>query len=286
MEVGPRDGLQNEDFVDTENKISFISDLSLTGLSRIEVTAFVNPKWVPSLADQIEVVRGIKKISGVKYSALVPNIKGYELASKSGIDEIALVISASNSHNKKNINKTTEQALLQYKQIATKAQADNIPFRVYISCAFGCPYEGNISIKSVSEIAKKFIDLGAYQVSISDTIGVGNPIQTFNIIKELTKIIFIDKLALHMHDTRGLALSNILVALDLGVSSFDSAIGGLGGCPYAPGASGNVSTEDLVYMLHSIGIQTGIDLDNLCNVSKKLQKLLGHKFPSKVLSCY
>ena len=287
MEVGPRDGLQNESvFIDTPNKIAFISELSATGLSRIEITAFVSPKWIPSLADQLEVARGLKKVNGVTYSALVPNMKGYEHAINVGINEVSFVLSASNTHNKKNINTSTDDALIRYQEIACRAKIDGIPFRAYISCAFGCPYEGNVSVKLVSKIAEKLVKLGAYEISIGDTIGIGNPLQTYELINELSNVVSLEKIALHMHDTRGLALANILVALNLGVSSFDSSAGGLGGCPYAPGASGNVATEDLVYMLYSMGIETRINLDKLCKVSKKIQKLLGRKLPSKVLSVF
>ncbi len=285
MEVGPRDGLQSENvIVDTPSKLAFISGLSRSGLSRIEITAFVSPKWIPSLADQLEVARGIKRAKGVSYAALVPNMKGYERALDAKVDEIAFVLAASNSHNKKNINATTSEAFVRYQEVADRAQADEIPFRAYVSCAFGCPYEGDIPIKSVTEIAKKFIELGAYEISIGDTIGVGNPVQTDLIVNELAQAVSLSKIALHMHDTRGLALANILMALELGVASFDSSAGGLGGCPYAPGASGNVASEDLIYMLHEMGIETGVDLNSLCKVSKKMQKLLGRRLPSKVLA--
>ena len=285
MEVGPRDGLQNERLiVDTMNKIGFIEGLVASGLKRIEVTAFVNPKWIPPLADQIEVAKGIRRQKGVSYAALVPNMKGYEQALATKMDEVAFVLAASDTHNLKNINAKTDEAFARYAEVALRAVEDNMPFRAYISCAFGCPYEGEVAVSRVVHLAQLFDQLGAYEVSIGDTIGIGNPKQTFELVQAICKEISLDKIALHLHDTRGMALANIFAALSLGVKSFDSSAGGLGGCPYAPGASGNVSTEDLVYMLHAMDIKTEVDLDLLCGVSLKMEKLLKRQLPSKVLS--
>lgn len=285
MEVGPRDGLQNEaSIVDTASKINFIESLVQAGSKRIEVTAFVSPKWIPPLADQLEVAKGIKRQDGVSYAALVPNMRGYENARLCQLDEVSFVLAASQTHNKKNINASTSEAFLRYSEVASRALSDGMKFRAYISCAFGCPYEGKIEMSEVVKWARKFDELGAYEISIGDTIGVGNPKQTIELLSELKKEVSLNKVALHLHDTRGTALANIFAALSCGVSSFDSSAGGLGGCPYAPGASGNVSTEDLVYMLESMGISTGIDLEDLCQVSLNMEKILNRMLPSKYLA--
>lgn len=285
MEVGPRDGLQNEkSVVETSVKLSFIEGMMQAGVKRIEATAFVNPRWIPPLADQAEVAKNVRRIGGATVAALVPNMKGYESAVACGVDEVAFVLAASQSHNKKNINASTEEALQRYIEVAERARSDGKPFRGYISCAFGCPYEGEIPLKNVIYVAKNFYALGAYELSIGDTIGVGNPKQTAQLIRALAGEVPLSSLALHLHDTRGTALANIAAALEVGVTAFDSSAGGLGGCPYAPGASGNVATEDLVYMLHGMGIKTGIDLDAFCDVSLNLEKHLGKKLPSKYLA--
>jgi len=285
MEVGPRDGLQNEKtIVDTATKIAFIEHLHAAGLRRIEVTAFVSPKWIPPLADQMEVARGITRHKEVSYAALVPNMRGYERAMEASIDEVAFVVAASETHNKKNINASTQEALARYKEIGEQARKDKIPFRGYISCAFGCPYEGAISVDAVNELAVFFKDLGAYEMSIGDTIGVGNPLQTLGLLAQLEQKVPLSMIALHMHDTRGLALANIFAALTMGVASFDSSVGGLGGCPYAPGASGNVATEDLVNMLQSMGVETGVNVDLLTQVSLKMEKVLNRTLPAKLLA--
>jgi hydroxymethylglutaryl-CoA lyase len=285
MEVGPRDGLQNEaTVVETSAKIAFIEGLVNAGCKRIEITAFVNPRWIPPLADQAEVAKGVARAEGGTYAALVPNMRGYENAQKGEVDEVAFVLAASTSHNQKNINATTEEALGRYVEVADRARADGVPFRGYISCAFGCPYEGDIPVKNVIEVAERLLELGAYELSIGDTIGVGNPRQCAALLKDLSGSVDLEKVALHLHDTRGTALANIVAGLEAGVRSFDSSAGGLGGCPYAPGAAGNVATEDLVYMLEGMGVATGINLDKLCEVSLKMEKLLGRPSPSKVLA--
>lgn len=285
MEVGPRDGLQNEStIVGTADKIQFIEGLVAANLKRIEVTAFVSPKWIPSLADQVEVAKGIRRVAGVSYAALVPNMRGYENARASGIEEVSFVLAASNTHNQKNINATTKEAFSRYAEIAARANKDGVKFRGYVSCAFGCPYEGEVAISEVVKWARAFSDLGAYEISVGDTIGIGNPKQTVMILNALANEMSLEKIALHLHDTRGTALANIFAALCMGVASFDSSAGGLGGCPYAPGASGNVSTEDLVFMLQSMGIDSGVNLDALCQVSLELEKKLGRVLPSKYLA--
>jgi hydroxymethylglutaryl-CoA lyase len=285
MEVGPRDGLQNERaVVETAAKLAFIDDLVRAGHTRIEITAFVNPRWIPPLADHAEVARGARRREGVVFAALVPNMKGYEGARAAGVSEVSFVLAATDGHNRKNINATTEEALGRYVEVAERARADGIPFRGYVSCAFGCPYEGDVPFAKVVKVARALLDLGAYELSIGDTIGVGNPKQCAGLVRALADEVPVDKVALHLHDTRGTALANVVAGLLGGVRSFDSAAGGLGGCPYAPGASGNLATEDLVYMLHGMGVDTGVDLDALCDASLKMERLLGRALPSKVLA--
>lgn len=285
MEVGPRDGLQNEKVVvETRAKLAFIDELVAAGCRRVEITAFVNPRWIPPLADHAEVARGVTRGRGATYAALVPNIKGYEGAVQAQLDEVAIFLAASESHNRKNINCGTAEALARYAEVASRARADGKPFRGYVSCAMGCPYEGKVAIQAVLDVAEKLHAMGAYEISIGDTIGVGNPRQTAELVRALAGAVPLDHIALHLHDTRGTALANITAGLEEGVRSFDSAAGGLGGCPYAPGASGNVATEDLVYMLEGMGVSTGVDLEKLARVSLKMEKVLGRELPSKVLA--
>lgn len=285
MEVGPRDGLQNESVVvETGAKLAFIDGLVDAGLTRVEVTAFVNPRWIPPLADQVEVARGVRQRQGVRFAALVPNVKGYEAAAACGLHEVAIFLAATDGHNQRNINCTTAEALQRYQEVAARARGDGRPFRAYVSCAMGCPYDGKVTPARVVEVASKVFALGAYEISIGDTIGVGNPRQTVELVRALKGAVPVDKLALHLHDTRGTALANIAAALDEGVTAFDSAAGGLGGCPYAPGASGNVATEDLVYMLEGMGVRTGVDLEKLVRVSLQTEAVLGRRLPSKVVA--
>lgn len=285
MEVGPRDGLQNEPVVvETAAKLAFIEGLVDAGLTRVEITAFVNPRWIPPLADQAEVARGVRPRPGVRYAALTPNVKGYEAAAAAGVHEVAIFLAATDAHNQKNINCSTEEALQRYREVATRARQDGRPFRGYVSCAMGCPYEGAVAPSRVVEVAKKLHELGAYEISLGDTIGVGNPRQTVELVRALKSELPLEKLALHLHDTRGTALANIAAALDEGIASFDSSAGGLGGCPYAPGASGNVATEDLVYMLEGMGVRTGVDLEKLARASIRLEAALGRQLPSKALA--
>jgi hydroxymethylglutaryl-CoA lyase len=288
MEVGPRDGLQNEKVVvDTRSKIAFLADLVDAGLQRIEATAFVNPRWIPPLADHVEVARATRlaPLAGrASFAALTPNVKGYEGARSAGIDEVAIFLAATESHNKKNINASTAEALARYVEVTDRANSDHVPVRGYVSCAMGCPYEGAVPVNAVVEVARRLLDMGCYEVSIGDTIGAGNPKMTVELVSALRDEVGLDRVALHLHDTRGTALANIAVALELGVRSFDAAAGGLGGCPYAPGASGNVATEDLVAMLHGMGIETGVDLHRLARASVRLEHVLGRQGPSRVLA--
>jgi hydroxymethylglutaryl-CoA lyase len=285
-EVSARDGLQNERAtVPLRGKVRLIEALAAAGLTRIEITSFVSPKWIPQLADADELVETMEehhKHPGVTYSALVPNAKGLERAKRGKIEEIAVFLSASETHNKKNINKTIAQTMAAFEETIPPAREAGMRVRAYVSTVWGCPYEGDVDPKRALAIAKKLVDMGCYQVSISDTIGVGTPRQTQKIVQMMLAEIPSEKIAMHMHDTRGTALSNVLVGLELGVRTFDASIGGMGGCPYAPGAAGNVATEDLVYMLHGMGISTGTDLELLVEAGKAAESIVGRKLPGKV----
>nr|WP_276082616.1 hydroxymethylglutaryl-CoA lyase [Nannocystis poenicansa] len=287
-EVGPRDGLQNEaTILSADRKIEMIEGLVDAGIKRIEVTSFVNPRWIPALADHMEVATRIRRKPGVTYSALVPNLRGLDAASRAGMQEIAVFMAASQTHNRKNINKTTEEALATYREVVTEARARGMTVRGYVSTVYGCPYEGEVPFEQVLRVGKSLLDMGCYELSLGDTIGVGTPRQVEYILDGLLHAgIRLDQLAVHFHDTRGTALANITVALQLGIRTVDSAIGGLGGCPYAPGASGNVSTEDVVYMLHGMGCRTGIDLDRLVAISARLGGHLARELPSKYLKAH
>jgi hydroxymethylglutaryl-CoA lyase len=283
-EVGPRDGLQNEARpIATSDKVALIDELTSTGLQQIEVTSFVNPRWIPQLADAAEVASRIRRRDGVGYSCLVPNRRGLDSALAVGMKEIAVFLSASETHNKKNINKTIAETLTAFEEVMEPARVEGVRVRAYVSTVFGCPYEGPVDPAQVVWLVRELRSRGAYQVSLGDTIGVANPLQVQRVLEELLPVCPVDELALHFHDTRGTALANVVVGLGLGISTIDSALGGLGGCPYAPGASGNLSTEDLVYMLHGMGIETGIDLDALVTCSSKVAALVGHELPSKYL---
>jgi len=263
-EVGPRDGLQNEArMVPTADKIAFIDALSATGLQHIEITSFVSPKWIPQLGDAVEVARGITRRPGVSYTALVPNRRGLDAALSAGMDEVAVFLSASETHNKKNVNKTIDETLKAFEQVVPPALAAGARVRAYVSTVFGCPYEGDVAPAASVRLAQRLRDMGVYQVSLGDTIGVANPTQVERVLGEVLAVVPIEDIAVHFHDTQGTALANCLVAVTLGITTIDSSVGGLGGCPYAPGASGNLATEDVVGMLHSMGIDTGIDMDAL-----------------------
>ena len=283
-EVGPRDGLQNEPrLVPTEDKVAFIDALSATGMKHIEITSFVNPRWIPQLADAVEVGRLITRREGVSYSCLVPNQQGLERALAAGMNEVAVFLSASETHNKKNVNKTVAETLAAFESVIPPALAAGVKVRAYVSTVFGCPYEGHVDPKAVVNLVRELRDRGVYQCSLGDTIGVGTPVQVRSVLLQVLEVAPPDELALHFHDTRGTALANVVVGVDLGITTVDSAVGGLGGCPYAPGASGNLATEDLVYMLHGMGVETGIDLDRLVAVSSRFAALIGHELPSKYL---
>jgi hydroxymethylglutaryl-CoA lyase len=283
-EVGPRDGLQNEARqVPTSDKIRFIDALIGSGIRNIEITSFVSPKWIPQLADSAEVARGVHRVPGVRVSALVPNKRGLDTALAAGMKEIAVFMSASETHNKKNVNKTIAETLAAFDEVVPHARAAGVAVRAYLSTCFGCPYEGDVDPERVVALTRQLVDMGVYQVSISDTIGVANPQQVEDVLGRLLARHLAASLAVHFHDTQGTALANCLVALTLGITTIDAAAGGLGGCPYAPGASGNLATEDVVAMLHGMGIQTGIDLDKLTEASRTAASFVGHELPSKYL---
>jgi hydroxymethylglutaryl-CoA lyase len=284
-EVSPRDGLQNESAtVPLSGKRRLIDALVAAGLQRIEVTSFVSPKWIPQLADADELVEALtqRDYGQVKLSALCPNARGLERAKKSGIREIAVFMSASETHNKKNVNKSIDATLSAFEETIGPAREAGMKVRGYVSTVWGCPYEGDISLDASIPIAKKLYEMGCYQISFGDTIGAGTPKQTKEIMKRALDALPVDAVAMHMHDTRGTALANIVVGLELGVRNFDASVGGLGGCPYAPGAAGNVATEDLVYMLHGMGVTTGIDLERLVEAARAAESIVGRPLPGKV----
>ena len=282
-EVSPRDGLQNERVtVSLSGKLRLISALCASGLSRVEVTSFVSPKWVPQLADADEVARYATAPQGVMFSALCPNARGLERARAAGIREIAVFVSASETHNKKNVNKTIDQTLAAFRETIGPACAAGLRVRGYVSTVWGCPYEGEVEPRRALVIASKLLEMGCYQISLGDTIGVGTPRQTRDILALFRAEVAPNLTALHMHDTRGTALANVLVGLEMGIRDFDASVGGMGGCPYAPGAAGNLATEDLVYMLHGMGVETGVDLDRLIEAGRVAESLIGHRLPGKV----
>lgn len=289
-EVSPRDGLQNESAtVPLSGKLRLIDALVAAGLSRIEITSFVSPKWIPQLADADELASVVMERLGDErgdhppaFSALCPNPRGLDRAKAAGIEEVAVFLSASETHNKKNVNKTIEATLAAFEETIGPAREANMRVRGYVSTVWGCPYEGDVSpVKSIG-IAKKLFEMGCYQVSLGDTIGAGTPKQTREIVARALGELPNEAVAMHMHDTRGTALANIVVGLELGIRNFDASVGGMGGCPYAPGAAGNVATEDLVYMLQGMGIETGIDLERLVEAARAAESIVGRKLPGKV----
>ncbi|MEM1025029.1 MAG: hydroxymethylglutaryl-CoA lyase [Myxococcota bacterium] len=283
-EVGLRDGLQNEAaFIATEDKLALVELLIEAGLSRIELTSFVSPRWIPQLADHSELCQDAPRHEGVRYSALVPNMKGLENAVKVGLQEVAVFLSATESHSQKNINKSVDEAVKVLSEVTARAKAKGLTVRGYISTVFGCPYEGSVDPGRPHELVLRLLEMGVDEISLGDTIGVAHPGQVRSFVKRVEAEVGLDRIALHMHDTRGTALANCLAGLDLGVRTFDAAFGGLGGCPYAPGASGNIATEDLVYMLEGMGFSTGIDLDRLVTASEAAQRFVGRSLPSRVL---
>jgi hydroxymethylglutaryl-CoA lyase len=282
-EVSPRDGLQNERVtVPPQDKLRLIDALVAAGLRRIEITSFVSPKWIPQLADADDIGRLASPPPGVSFSALCPNPRGLARAKAAGVREIAVFLSASETHNLKNVNKSIERTLATFEETVGPALEAGMRVRAYVSTVWGCPYEGEVDPERAVSIARRLLGMGCYQVSLGDTIGVATPKQTCAVVERMLEYVKPEQIALHMHDTRGTALANILVGLDLGIRDFDASVGGLGGCPYAPGAAGNCATEDLVYMLSGMGIETGIDLERLVEAGRVAESIVGHKLPGKV----
>jgi hydroxymethylglutaryl-CoA lyase len=282
-EVSPRDGLQNERAtVPLRAKVRLIDALALAGLTRIEITSFVSPKWIPQLADADEVARHTVAPEGVTFSALCPNARGLARARAAGMREIAVFISASETHNRKNVNKAVADTLAAFDETIGPARAAGLRVRGYVSTVWGCPYEGDVDPERATAIARRLLEMGCYQISLGDTIGVGTPRQTARILARMLGEIPAPRIAMHMHDTRGTALANVLVGLEMGIRDFDASVGGMGGCPYAPGAAGNLATEDLVYMLQGMGIATGIDLERLVEAGKVAESAVGRTLPGKV----
>ncbi|MFG0452987.1 hydroxymethylglutaryl-CoA lyase [Shewanella sp. yb_14] len=282
FEVGPRDGLQNETSVSTQAKIALIEALADAGVKRIEAASFVSPKWVPQMADSGEVLRSISRRAGVCYSALTPNLKGLELALDAGADEVAVFAAASEGFSQKNINCSIEESIARFEPLLSRAKEQGIRVRGYVSCVLGCPYDGEIAPAEVARVADILHQLGCYEISLGDTIGVGTPLKARKMVETVAERVPVERLALHFHDTYGQALANILACLETGVSVIDTSVAGLGGCPYAKGASGNLASEDLVYMLHGMGIDTGIDLNKLAQAGRQISQQLGRQTSSKV----
>lgn len=282
VEVGPRDGLQNEPAaIATADKIAFVDRLSEAGHTVIEVSAFVSPTWVPQMADAAQVFAGISRKPGTRYTALVPNVYGLERAIEAKADEVAIVAAASESFSRTNINQGIRASLDAYRAVCVRANAAHLPVRAYLSTAFGCPFEGAVSPSAVADIAAALIDMGAYEVAVSDTIGIAHPGQVPVVVEAVAARVPLDRVALHFHDTRGTALANVLTALQLGVTTFDASAGGLGGCPYSPGATGNLATEDLLYMLDGLAIETGVSLDKVLAASRFIEQKIGHPLASR-----
>jgi hydroxymethylglutaryl-CoA lyase len=282
-EVSPRDGLQNERAtVPLVSKLRLIEALVAAGLERIEITSFVSPKWIPQLADADEVAQYARAPAGVWLSALCPNARGLARARAARMREIAVFVSASETHNRRNVNKSIADTIAAFEETIGPARAEGMRVRGYVSTAWGCPYEGQVDPAKVVGIAKKLLDMGCYQISLGDTIGVGTPRHTARILERLLGEVDPGRVAMHMHDTRGAALANVLVGLEMGIRDFDASVGGMGGCPYAPGAAGNLATEDLVFMLDGMGVPTGIDLERLVEAGKVAEGIVGRPLPGKV----
>jgi hydroxymethylglutaryl-CoA lyase len=283
VEVGPRDGLQNEKTViATADKITLIDRLSATGLRSIEATSFVSPKWVPQLADAAEVFSGIHRRDGISYPVLVPNEQGYERARAVGATEVAVFTAASEAFNRRNINASIDESIERFRPVLERARTDGVRVRGYVSTVLGCPYQGAVPVTDVVRVARRLHELGCHEISLGDTIGVGTPGKARGMLRAVADAVPMSALAVHFHDTYGQALSNILACLEEGVAVVDSAVSGTGGCPYAKGASGNVASEDVVYMLHGLGIETGVDLAALADTGRWLAGLLGRESGSKV----
>lgn len=282
VEVGPRDGLQNETLnLSAAQKIELINLLSKTGLKRIEAGSFVSPKWVPQMANSDEVFQALPSRTDVQYSALTPNLRGLEIAIDAGVKEVAVFGSASEAFSQKNINCSISESLKRFEDVFQLADQNNIKVRGYVSCVMGCPYQGDISPKTVTQVSKALLDMGCYEISLGDTIGAGTPRATSLLLEDVLKDIPAQKLAAHFHDTYGQALVNLYKALEYGIATIDSAVAGLGGCPYAKGASGNVATEDVVYMLNGMEISSGVNMDRLLTSSSYISEVLGRPPVSK-----
>ncbi|EDW87809.1 hydroxymethylglutaryl-CoA lyase, mitochondrial [Drosophila yakuba] len=283
VEVGPRDGLQNEPkLLPAATKIELINQLSETGLRTIEATSFVSAKWVPQMGDNAEVLRGIRKVPGISYPVLTPNLKGFESALEAGAEEVAVFGAASDAFSLKNVNCTAAEAIERFKPVLKAAQKNGVRVRGYVSTVVGCPYEGAVAPSAVVKVVDALYQMGCYEISLGDTIGVGTPGTMRRMLDEVTKVVPAKDLAVHCHDTYGQALSNILVSLDYGIRVVDTSVSGLGGCPYAKGASGNAATEDVVYLLHGMGLDTGVNLDKLIQVGRYICSELGRPSESKV----
>lgn len=285
VEVGPRDGLQNESaMVSVDDKVAFIDLLSAAGCPVIEAGAFVSPRWIPQMADTADVFARISKRPGTRYTALVPNVEGLNRAQAAGVTEVAIFAAASETFSRKNINKDIDASLATYRDVCGRARELGIEVRAYLSTAFGCPFEGHIEPRAVAQVAGALIDMGAFEVAVSDTIGIAHPGQVPAVVAAVAERVPLEKLALHFHDTRGTALANVLAALDLGVTTFDASAGGLGGCPYAPGATGNLATEDLLYMLDGLGVETGIQLNGVVAATRFMSARVGHAPASRYVA--
>ena len=282
VEVGPRDGLQNESArLSADEKAGLVDRLSAAGLPVVEVAAFVSPKWVPQMADAAAIVARMTRRPGTRYSALVPNLAGLDRARETGLGEVAVFAAASDTFSRRNMNTSAAAAIERYRAVCARARENGMRVRAYVSTAFGCPFEGDVPAARVADVALALVEMGAYEVAISDTIGIAHPGQVHTVVDAVAPRIGLERTALHLHDTRGTALANVLEALRLGVTTFDASCGGLGGCPYAPGAAGNLATEDLVYMLDGLGIETGVSLDGVLAASRYVEALIGHALPSR-----
>ena len=282
VEVGPRDGLQNEAAsIPTEEKIAFVDRLTASGLREIEVSAFVSPKWIPQLADAEDVFARITRHPDTRYSALVPNRAGLDRAIAAGVTDVAVFAAATETFSRKNTNRSIDESFVVYREVTDAAIAAGLRVRGYLSTAFGCPFEGHVPVERVIELTERLLHLGVYEVAVSDTIGIAHPGQVRAMLPEILATIPSSRLALHFHDTRGTALANVLAALDFDITTFDASAGGLGGCPYAPGASGNLATEDLLYLLSGLGLESGVRIDTVSDAARTLVPHLGHALPSR-----
>ena len=283
VEVGPRDGLQNEkQAIDTATKVELIARLGVSGLKAIEATAFVSPKWVPQMADNAEVMRQITRLNGVTYPVLTPNLKGLEAALATGVTEVAVFAAASEAFSQKNINCSIAESIERFVPVIESAREHGVAVRGYVSTVVGCPYQGDVPPEKVAEVSKALFDLGCYEISLGDTIGVGTPLKVQTMLAEVSKAVPMDKLAGHFHNTYGMAIANIYASLQMGMAVFDASVAGLGGCPYAKGASGNVATEDVVYLLNGLGIDSGVDLTSLVETAVWVSAQLGRAPASNV----